>query len=322
MNTRAGAWAVVAAAAILGWGSASAEGALFDQVVVFGDSLSDIGNDFIGSELLLGPGNGIPAAPYFAGRFSNGPVWVEYVNGKLGLPALTPGLAGGTNWAFGGAQSGFGLSPLVAPNVGGQLELYGLTNPTISDRQLFVMWAGPNDFWNGQTDPSVPVENLGSHLRSIIAAGGEHFLVPNLPPLGETPDHRNNAAERDALNLLSVAFNVLLEQELQEIEAESPGVTITRVDVLSLYVAVAANPGAVGLTNITDPAFDDVANTVVPNPNEYLYWDGIHPTAVSHKLLGLYAYAALCDQYGRQIPEPATLGVLAVGAVGLLRRRR
>src|SRR5215217_7794985 len=54
----------------------------FDHVVVFGDSLSDAGN---------------------AGRFTNGPVWVEYLAQKLGLP-LNPARAGGTNFAVGGAR--------------------------------------------------------------------------------------------------------------------------------------------------------------------------------------------------------------------------
>src|SRR5262245_37490212 len=48
----------------------------FREVVVFGDSLSDTGNVFTVTEPVLA--EAIPVSPpYFQGRFSNGPVWVE-----------------------------------------------------------------------------------------------------------------------------------------------------------------------------------------------------------------------------------------------------
>ena len=95
-------------------GAAPAGALPFTQLFVFGDSLSDSGN----VALALGPGvrtptpipdnSFIPTAPYASSdRFSNGPVWAE----RLGLPAL-PSLAGGTDFAFGGARTGpTGLTP-------------------------------------------------------------------------------------------------------------------------------------------------------------------------------------------------------------------
>jgi GDSL-like Lipase/Acylhydrolase len=46
----------------------------FDQLVVFGDSLSDTGNLSKG----LG-GQFPPSPPFFNGRFSDGPLWLEYL---------------------------------------------------------------------------------------------------------------------------------------------------------------------------------------------------------------------------------------------------
>ncbi len=64
-----------------------------NQLYVFGDSLSDVGNVFRAT------GRQYPASPpYFQGRFANGPVWVEYLADDLKLPRNPS-----TNFAFGGA---------------------------------------------------------------------------------------------------------------------------------------------------------------------------------------------------------------------------
>ena len=53
-----------------------------EGITIFGDSLSDNGNAFKAT------GGAIPASPpYFNGRFSNGPVWVEGFSTELKLPA-------------------------------------------------------------------------------------------------------------------------------------------------------------------------------------------------------------------------------------------
>ena len=65
---------------------ASAAKAGFSAEYVFGDSLSDVGN------LYLATGGGAGSPPYANGQFSNGPVWVQDLATKFGLPALRPSL--------------------------------------------------------------------------------------------------------------------------------------------------------------------------------------------------------------------------------------
>src|SRR4051812_17171996 len=100
-------------------GTAPAADPPFSKVYVFGDSNVDNGNVFIATSF---PGDDIPtfppSPPYDMGRFSNGPLWVEVMADRLGLPNPAPSLAGGTDYAWGGATTGPGLSPFGTPNLG------------------------------------------------------------------------------------------------------------------------------------------------------------------------------------------------------------
>src|SRR5262249_22192134 len=76
---------LVAASLVLSAASAAA----YSQLIIFGDSLSDTGNAFLGTGQTIPP-----SPPYFQGHFSNGPVWVERLAEALDLDA-SPFLAGG-----------------------------------------------------------------------------------------------------------------------------------------------------------------------------------------------------------------------------------
>ena len=90
--------------------SAPAGAGPYSSFVVFGDSLSDNGNNAAAG--LFDPASGrSPATPTFPrtptprGTYSNGPVWASDFAAMIGLP-LAPSLAGGTDFAFGGATTG------------------------------------------------------------------------------------------------------------------------------------------------------------------------------------------------------------------------
>jgi phospholipase/lecithinase/hemolysin len=268
------------------------------QIVAFGDSLIDTGNLFAAS--------GQPPAPYFAGRFSNGPVWVEYLAGRLGIAAPTPSLTGGTDYAWGGAETGFGLSAAGTPNINSQVTDF-LAGHTLSATQLVAIDGGANDFFNGQTDPSVPVANLAAAITALAGAGGRTFIVQNLPQLGEIPAFAGLPQDqRDALDQLTLAYDSSLGSALDQLRS-SLGVTIGLVDLEALLTSVRANPSAYGFTNTTTSALGDG----VVSGDGYLFWDDVHPTTAFHKLIGDLAFAAA-------VPEPGSLTLLVTGAAVLL----
>ena len=79
---------------------------LFSDIYVFGDSLSDTGNLLAAAENFLGATNELVLeffAPYFEGRLSNGPVWVETLAPQLELtsdPNLNFAVTGATTHSF------------------------------------------------------------------------------------------------------------------------------------------------------------------------------------------------------------------------------
>ena len=178
-----------------------AQAALFTQFVVFGDSLSDNGNAYIGT------GGATPAPPlYTVGRFTDGPdtvpagtpggLWHEVLAGLIGEPVATPFLAGGSNYAVGGAKilPGDPVIPSLAQQVGLALAASG---GHADPNALYVFWGGANDLYGAVETPGATpadvaatetamVNSLVSDIAVLDAAGARNFLwliCRSLPPL-------------------------------------------------------------------------------------------------------------------------------------------
>ena len=261
----------------------------YTGLVAFGDSLTDVGNRFAATD-----GADPTSPPYDAGRWSNGPLWVEHLAAGLGLPGPMPSALGGTDYAA--ADAGTALSGYAhngSPNIGTQIATYLSTHPVIEGNQLFVIWGGTNDFGPHSTpNPAGTVANLSAEITELAEAGARQFLVPNLMPLGEVPSIRKLGPTAESkYDGLSAQFNTALAAAENQLEA-SPGVKIYPLDVYGLVEQVIADPGTFGITNVTDQAKsgeEGDPGIVVPNPDQYLFWDNIHPGETFQKLLGQQA---------------------------------
>ena len=272
---------------------AGADAINFTDVVVFGDSLSDVGNtannffaqlaNFFGDDTLDAVTNG---------RFSNGPVWVEPLSFKLGLSgsASSRSDAGGDNYAHGGARTGNGSRTLgVIDDIGRQVNDYTGSN-TPTGNELFILWGGGNNFFDGVGSPASVSADMAGYVSALAGGGAQRFLVMNLPRLGEVPRHRGTGAQT-TLNNQSTAFNDALALEMAALETNL-NIDITLFDVESTFDRLLDEPATFGFTNTTDPAFNNPAAT---DPDQYVFWDEIHPTAAAHAVLADAAFVALHD---------------------------
>ncbi|KZP12347.1 carbohydrate esterase family 16 protein [Athelia psychrophila] len=245
------------------------------NIVVFGDSFSDNGN---GSYRITN-GTWPVDPPYYDGRFSNGPVWVEDVASELNAELY--------DFAIGGSSSDNNLaqgytgsnSTIAVPSALDQLSTYlgGVkANASLSDT-LFVVFTGGNDgFFN------------------VNAAGAQakHFLVASYPDISKLP-HRHciDAATKAQLHKWSIEYRAQIES--------LAGSQVTYVDLYSLFSDLLAHPRRYGFDPskisracLTD-ADGEAPMSLCTDPDKYIFWDEPHPTRKTHQLMARAAQKAL-----------------------------
>jgi thermolabile hemolysin len=265
----------------------------WSNIYVFGDSLSDNGN-FV---KIAGPIEQYSAPfHYWQGRWSNGPVWAEYLARELRANLLDAAVGTATT----GETTHGSFYPYV-PTVLDQIRTFRSSHVNVPANSLFIVQGGANDFFQELQTPGgdpgkVPVSavaNLMTGVALLKEAGAKHLLVMNLPDLGTIPAFTQSGIPTlpGLMSWLTSAFNQALADAVGDFAAANHGITISVVDIKGFTAAVSANPHSYGLTNVTDVS----PNALVPNQfaSDYLFWDWAHPTTETHRLWGGFVRKAV-----------------------------
>ncbi|KAJ2777255.1 hypothetical protein GGI15_004572 [Coemansia interrupta] len=198
------------------------------RLLVFGESLVDPGNLYTFIAHLF------PSAPYYQGRWSNGPTFVEY------LADLQCRLM--ENYAFGGATTNNGnvtalpvKSLVQMPSTDQQVKLFNLYHMfTVSGSSytddVAVFTAGANEIFrsiegilSGELDPEylprMIAGNLKAQMLSLKEQGVGRFVLFSLPPIDDSPRSKlGNYPE--AVKLTVDRVNMALEKVVLEMREE------------------------------------------------------------------------------------------------------
>jgi phospholipase/lecithinase/hemolysin len=322
-------WLAVACLAFSLPASASAADKPFPGIVVFGTSLSDPGNAFhIRGGINRPPEYWlddlmVPSAPYARGghHLSNGAVWVVQLARPLGLagsvqPAYRSSSSKATNYAVDRARArDDGINVNLPDQVDRFLEDFDLTAP--SD-WLYVIEMGSNDVRDAlfayvgtliaTGDQAAAMAAAGAVIEAALTsianeivelymAGARHFLIANVPDISLTPSltiaEATNPGAKALAQVLVGVFNMQLDGVLANM-TQSLGVDIARLDLYGRLYDIVDAPADFGLTNITDACImPEIPPFTCRDPDEYLFWDGIHPTRTVHAILAELARDAL-----------------------------
>ena len=289
----------------------------FSRIVVFGDSLSDPGNLFAmeGGQYTppyatLGPFP-IPDKAYSIGghHFTNGATWIEQLGRSLDLagntrPAFQGSETEATNYAVSGARA---HEDWINTNFGTQVNTFlNRFGPTAPSDALYVVEFGSNDIrdaleaeYAGGSIIADALTSIANNLGVLYAAGAKKFLICNAPDFSLTPavlaiDKLNPGAAFFA-RYLSATYNSGLASILDSM-AGLPGIEIVRLDFFQKLNEMVADREAFGLAVVDAPCITpNIAPYICRNPDQYLFWDGAHPTKAAHGIIAQEAAARLAE---------------------------
>jgi outer membrane lipase/esterase len=286
----------------------------YNSYFFFGDSLTDSGNTFALT--------GSPPPPYFNGRVSNGITFAEYLRSGLAAHATAPGtVRTNLNFAFAGATAAPGSA---VPNLTQQIGLYQSRGITANANDVYVILAGANDLLNAVQNPalqnapgmtatgvaaSTAVTNA---VQTLAGLGAKNILVLNLPDISRTPRFTTGSGAQGAIFVQNgvMAFNNDLRTRLAGVNVGAD-VRVTVFDLQSVFNALLTNPGVFGFS-ITNQEYLGILQGG-GNPgdvNNYIFWDGIHPTTRAHAVFANALLEVLNPEF--------VLGTAAVQGTALL----
>ncbi|KAI9481187.1 MAG: GDSL-like Lipase/Acylhydrolase-domain-containing protein [Benjaminiella poitrasii] len=253
--------------------STVAMASIVKNLVVFGDSNSDVGT---------------------IQRWSNGPLWSEYVAAAWNASLYS--------FAFSGAVCDSGIYKSIAkddkvPSLRDQLEAYyNLDLKLKPEETVYAFWFGVQDIFemakrHGRQEPDYKevIDCIGQQLRIARKVFlSDRFLVLNVPPLGSMPFYQNTEL---AVNRSQAAVEVNrgLEKDVANLNKHHHALEMDYVDIYSLINDIIVDPTIFNFknpnTSYLDECFEE--KSCIHSEDDYIWWDETHFTTAFHKSIAI-----------------------------------
>jgi thermolabile hemolysin len=261
------------------------------NITIFGDSMSDVGNIFARSG-----GAQPPPGIYYNGRYSNGPIWSDFLASFLNVDISTL-----NDFAYGGATTNNDYIPGVStflnatvPSIADQVHSYVnevVDSPGWDNSTLHLIWAGYNDYWFYVNDNLTASSNLYDvadrvttnlldSVDTLLNAGATWIMVGDLPNMQEFPDAESKTREQyRAYGLLTEYHNRLLWEKISDVSRDyNP--TVQMFSPHNLFQDFVTHPHQFGYVKTSQACL--VNGTVCEDPLSKMFWDYYHPTMQTH----------------------------------------
>ncbi len=288
----------------------SAFAAPYSDMYVFGDSLFDTGNAVSGARATnLIVENGVVTSEF-------GPVSPDLVAAGLGLDRAAPSEEGGTNYAVGAHESSDTLESITADSTydapAGRFTSFFANlesgNDDFSSNALYVLDGGGNDIGNfkviSDADALVVATNMYAAAAALADRGAEYVVIANVPAFGFAPrgiafkDFANGRAALinteianlvgDQNILIFDAYNTLAEIVA---DPEAFGIPLTADQIsYSCFTSDAGGCDPVGANSANQDAKISGSD---PDPYQFFFNDGLHPTTLGQEIFADYMLALL-----------------------------
>ena len=330
---------------------------IVDDLFVFGDRLTENGGEFGKNAVAESTGANPPydVAPYSEeGNFTDGSNWTDYLARILGVEDYAEQ---DTNFSYLDATARELVNPTdpfgeatELNTFAGQVDTFEETYGTFTEDDLVVVNFGGNDLTLPPSEGVAPEEAAQQSIQATVDGiadlqelGAENFLVGLVPPVELAPifsDPEFQAilgVEPGFFGPVVEGYNQGLTAALDAYEAES-GANVEILDTLSLFDAIAEEPGAYGFVNVDEPVLSS-QTPLTGEPIEYneaivgedpavqhatLFIDPFfHPTALGHSIVAETARNELLD-LSEDVTEPtpeeseATAGLNDMGEDSLM----
>ncbi|CEP08360.1 hypothetical protein [Parasitella parasitica] len=240
------------------------------NIVVFGDSFSDVGNNQ---------------------RLTNGPVWSEHL--AVGWNASL------YSFAFSGAACNNDLyssqqqNQEFIPSITDQVEMfYDQEDLRSLDMQetVVIFWVGVNDVFKileqqRSQDYEKVVDCIGTNIRNFRRIfSANKFIVMGIPPLERMPFYANTklaSSRGKAANHL----DELLTKEVEKMNKHLQSLELDLVDVHKMLDDIVQHPAMFEIANAKDSYWDVCQGQCSDDIDSYVWWDRTHLTGGVHRLI-------------------------------------
>jgi len=279
----------------------------YTSITVFGDSLVDAGNLYIAN----GGTRPDPALGYFQHRFTNGYDYPDLLSLDLFGTPTTPSLAGGNNFAFGGARIIDTGDPI--PDLQAQIGAFQLSGHGVDRNGLYIVNLGGNDIF-GAEGVFGPDNTIGSYpdISSYLKAAAEQYVagIQALNDLGVRNILMTDFP--DASDPLTLEANGYLNTALANLQLSSD-TSFFFYSLSDFNIRALTDPASLGLPHERGDTTCLAEHAQATDCTGIFSFDGVHPTAA----VQLAGYHDMDKKFGltaaQAVPEPASWATMIAG---------